>query len=282
MNNHTNNETERRKYWSKQAELAYDFMQKVHEYPVSECGEPMISMRQAVKDARLTVKFSDTKIADKYKRVFYLREGLIKNFLAVAKDLNDRGWFLKVEDGFRTRNMHRQAGFQTSVFNTVLKKVIWEKNGEIPSAELMYRRLNAFIANSAKSCTYITGSAIDVSVYQASNLNQLDRGGRYMQMSELTFTDSPFISEDATKNRREIKRILKKYGFIAHPFQFWHFSQGSACTEYAMKSGEDARYGAINFDLNSGRIVPVENPENPLYSIDQIREKIESAVKRIK
>lgn len=282
MNNHTNNETERRKYWSKQVELAYDFMQKVHEYPVTECGEPMVSMRQAVKDARLTVKFSDTKIADRYKRVFYLREGLIKNFLAVAKELNDRGWFLKVEDSFRTRNMQRHAGFQNSVFNTILKKVIWEHDGATPAPELMYHRLNAFIANSARSCAYITGSAIDISVYQASNLSQLDRGGRYLQISELTFTDSPFISEDALKNRREIKRILKKHGFIAHPFQFWHFSQRSAYTECFMKSGEDARYGAINFDLNSGRIVPIENPENPLYTLEQVQEKIESAVKRIK
>ncbi len=282
MNDHTNNETERRKYWSKQVEQAYDFMERVHEYPVKECGEPMISLRQAVKDARLTVKFSDTKIADKYKRVFYLREGLIKNFLAVAKELNDRGWFLKVEDCFRTRNMQKQAGFQNSVFNSILKKVIWEKDGEIPSPELMYRRLNAFIANSARSCTYISGSAIDVSVYQASNLSQLDRGIRYMQMSEQTFMDSPFISETATKNRREIRRILKKHGFVAHPFQFWHFSQGSAYTECVTESGEDAKYGAINFDLSSGGIVPLENPENSLYSIEEVQEKIQSALKRIK
>lgn len=282
MNNHTSNEAERHKYWSKQVELAYEFMGKVHEYPVKECGEPMVSMRQAVKDARLTVKFSDTKIADKYKRVFYLREGLIKNFLAVSKEMNDRGWFLKVEDGFRTRNMQKHTALQNIVFNTVLKKVIWEKNGEKPTPELMCRRLNALIANSAKSCTHITGSAIDISVYQASNLSQLDRGGRYMQISEQTFTDSPFISEEATKNRREIKRILKKHGFITHPFKFWHFSLGSSCSELVMKSGEEARYGAINFDLNSGKIVPLENPENLLYTVEETREKIESAIKRIK
>ncbi len=282
MNDNTNNETERRQYWSKQIEAAHGFMEKIHEYPVVECGEPMISLRQAVKDSRLTVKFSDTKIADKYERVFYLREGLIKNFLAVAKELNDRGWFLKVEDCFRTRNMQKYAGFQNSVFNAILKKVIWEKNGEIPSPELMFRRFRSFIANSPRSCTHITGSAIDISVYQASNLSQLDCGSRYMQMSELTFMDSPFISEEATKNRREIKRILKKYGFIAYPFQFWHFSQGDAYAEYISKSGKGARYGAINFDLSNGKIVPLDNPEKSLYSIGQIQEKIESALKRIK
>jgi D-alanyl-D-alanine dipeptidase len=282
MNNHIDNEAERRKYWIKQVELAYDFMEKMHKYPVKECGEPMVSMRQAVKDARLTVKFSDTKIANKYRRVFYLREGLIKNFLAIAKELNDRGWFLKVEDGFRTRNMQRFVGMQNCVFDVILKKVIWEQNGEVPSPELMLRRFSAFIATSAKVGTHISGSALDISVYQASNLSQLDRGGRYLELSELTFMDSPFISEKATKNRREIRRILKKYGFIAYPFEFWHFSQGDAYSEYITKSDKDARYGAINFDLTSGRVVPIETPEESLYSIEEIQERIESSLKRIK
>jgi len=282
MNNITKDEVVRREYWCKQVESAYDFMGEMHEYPVSECGEPMVSVRQAVKDARLTVKFSDTKIADKYERVFYLREGLINYFLAVAKELNDRGWFLKVEDCFRTRTMQKYVGLQDCVFDAILKKVIWENNGEIPSPELMFRRFTAFIATSPKIGTHVSGSAIDISVYQACNLSQLDRGGPYLEMSELTFMDSPFISEEATKNRCEIKRILKKHDFIAYPFEFWHFSQGDAYAEHLTKSGKDAKYGAVNFDLASGQVVPIENPGKPFHSMEQIQEKIESALARIK
>lgn len=282
MNNKKNDDTARKEYWSKQVESAYDFMQQMHEYPVSECGEPMVSVRQAVKDARLTVKFSDTKIANKYDRVFYLREGLIKNFLAVAKELNDRGWFLKVEDCFRTRPMQKYLGMQKHIFDFILKKVIWENNGEIPSPELMFRRFTAFIATAPKIGTHISGSAIDISVYQACNLNQLDRGAKYLEMSELTFMDSPFISDKATKNRREIKRILQKHGFVAYPFEFWHFSQGDAYAEHLSNSGKKAKYGAVNFDLTSGKVVPIINPEKPLYSMEQIQEKIESALTRIK
>jgi len=202
----------RREYWSKQMDSAYDFMQKMSEYPVEECGEAMVSVRQAVKDARLTVKFDDTKIAGKYERVFYLREGLIKKFLAVAKAMNDLGWFLKVEDCFRTRNMQKHVGLQKGVFDKILKKVIWENNGKIPSPELMFKRFTALIATSAKIGTHISGSAIDISVYKASNLNKMDRGGPYLEMSELTFMDSPFISDKAAANRKEINKILYGIG----------------------------------------------------------------------
>ena len=282
MNNLKTDEASRREYWCKQMESAYDFMEKMNEYPVSECGEAMVSVRQAVKDARLTVKFSDTKIADKYERVFYLREGLIKKLLAVAKEMNDRGWFLKVEDCFRTRNMQKYVGLQDCVFDLILQKVIWENNGEIPSPELMFKRFTAFVATSAKIGTHMSGSAIDISVYQASNLSKMDRGGPYLEMSELTFMDSPFISEAATENRQEIKNILKKHGFIAYPFEFWHFSQGDAYAEYITESGKDARYGAISFDLSTGKIITLENPEKPLHSMEQIQKKIESALARIK
>lgn len=281
MTDYTRDEASRREYWRAQMEAAYAFTEKIKKYPLTECCEPMVSVRQAVKDARLTVKFSDTKIADKYERVFFLRKGLIKNFLAVAKEMNNRGCFLKVEDCFRTRNMQRYVGLQDSVFDAVLKKVIWENNGEAPSPELMFRRLNAFIAITSKIAPHISGSSIDISVYQASNLSEMDCGGSYLEISELTFMDSPFISQEESKNRKEIKRIMKTHGFIAYPFEFWHFSQGDAYAEQLTKSNNNARYGAVHFDLTSGQIVPLDKQDMPLYSMDEIQEKIESALTHI-
>ena len=281
MNNQDKNETVHRKYWYEQMELAHDFMERMHEYPVEECGEPMISLRQAVKDARLTVKFSDSKIAQKHDRVFYLREGLIKKILAVAKDMNNRGWFLQVEDCYRSRAMQRDVGLQKHIFDFILQKVIWENNGEIPSPELMFRRFTAFIATAPKIGTHLSGSAIDISVYQASNLSELDRGGPYLEMSELTFMNTPFISESAAKNRREIQNIMKKYGFMAYPYEFWHFSQGDAYSEHLLESGNVARYGAVSFDPSSGKVTPINNPEKPFHSMEKINENIEAALNRL-
>lgn len=282
MNNQDKNDAARRAYWTEQVELAYDFMKKIHEYPVSECGEPMMSLRQAVKDARLTVKFSDTKIADKYDRVFYLREGLIKKIIAVAKEMNDCGCFLHVEDCFRSRAMQRDIGLQKYIFDLLLQKVIWENKGKVPSPELMFRRFTAFIATAPKIGTHLSGSAVDISVYQASNLKELDRGGLYPEISELTFMNSPFISESAAANRLKIQTIMKKHGFIAYPYEFWHFSQGDAHYEYLTNSGKPAKYGAVSFNLSSGKVTPIDNQEKPFHSMEKIQKNIEAALARLK
>lgn len=271
-----------RSYWVEQMEQAYSFMEKMLAYPVEECGERMVSLRQAVKNARLTVIFSDSKIAGKFERVYYLREGLIKNFLATAKELNNRGWFMKVEDAYRSRGMQQYAGLQNFIFDFILQKVIWENNGKVPSPEVMYRRFSAFIATSPKAGTHMSGSAVDISVCNAGSLCNIDRGADYLEMSELTFMDSPFISAKARKNRREISNIMEKHGFMAYPYEFWHFSSGDAYAEYLLDSGKPARYGAINFNTANGSVSPIENPETPLHSMNTIQDKIDSAVKRLK
>ena len=271
-----------RAYWTEQMEQAYDFMQKMLAYPVEECGEKMISLRQAVKKARLTVIFSDSKIAGKFERAYYLREGLIKNFLAAAKELNNRGWFIKVEDAYRTRKMQQYIGLQDFIFDFILQKVIWENDGKVPSPELMYRRFSAFVATCPKVGTHMSGSALDISVCNAGSLCELNRGADYLEMSEITFMDSPFISPKAQKNRREIKEVMEKHSFMAYPYEFWHFSSGDAYSEYLLDTGKPARYGAISFSPSSGDISTVENPEVPLHSMDNIQDKIDAAVKRLK
>lgn len=272
----------RRSYWKEQMELAENFMNKMREYPVEECGEKMISLRKAVKAARLTVKFADTQIAKKYDRIFYLREGLVKKFLAIAKELNNRGWFLKVEDCFRTRSMQRDVGLQKIVFDHILERVIWENNGKLPSPELFYKRYTNLSATCPKIGTHTSGSAIDVSVCHAGNLRPLDCGAPYLEMSELTPMETPFVSDEAAETRCEIRSIMEKHGFMAYPFEFWHFSQGDVYYEYLTNSGAPARYGAINFDPSTGEIVPLESPENDLHSMEEIQSNMDAAIARLR
>jgi D-alanyl-D-alanine dipeptidase len=282
MDNQHKDEAARRSYWTEQMEQAHNFMDKMLAYPVKECGEPLVSLRQAVKSARLTVEFSDTLINKKYKRIFYLRESLIKPFLKVAKEMNNRGWVLRVEDCFRSRAMQKNVGLPKKIFDSILEKVIWENNGKLPSPELMYRRLTAFIATCPKIGTHMSGSAIDISICRADNLRDLDRGKPYLEMSELTFMESPFISAQAAKNRAEINRIMNKNGFMPYPYEFWHFSQGDAYSEYLINSSKPAKYGPVDFNLSDESIAPIENPEEPLHSMESIQSNIEAAFERIK
>src|SRR5262245_37535170 len=89
-------EAARRAYWSEQIEAAQDFMRRMSEYPVEECAESLGSLPEAVATEGLCVVFSQTRIANRYERLYYLRAGLIGDFLALAREMNGRGWTLKV------------------------------------------------------------------------------------------------------------------------------------------------------------------------------------------
>ena len=118
-------------------------------------------------------------------------------------------------------------------------------------------------------------------VFRSSNGIELDRGAAYLEMSELTPMDSPFVSDGARQNRKQITEVLKEFGFVAYPYEFWHYSKGDVFDGYLRRTGKAARYGAIDFDPFSGRISPVEKPAKPLNSLDNIRQMADKVLKHL-
>ncbi len=272
----------RRAYWTEQMEAAFAFMGRILDYPVLDCGEPLESLQEAALAAGVGVQFSQSRIAGQHERLFYLRAGLIRDFIAVAKEMNARGWTLKVEDGFRSRAMQQHIALHNNVLDIVLRKVVWENHGKIPDPELLFRRLSALIATCPKIGTHMSGSAIDISVLRTKDLSEVMRGAPYLELSELTPMASPFVSDEATRNRVEISRLMRSHGFVAYPYEFWHYSKGDAY-DYSLNGlRSSARYGAVDFDRSSGQVTPIMNPCESLHSMEDIQRHIGMALERIK
>ena len=271
----------RRAYWSEQMEAAYRFMSQMLDYPVEEYGEPLAPLRESVAAEALDVEFSHSLIAGRHARLFYLREGLIRDFLAVARQMNEKGWTLRVEDAFRSREMQRDGNLMASVLDIVLQKVIWETHGEVPAPDLLFRRLSALAATRPKVGTHMSGSAIDVSVLWSADRSEVERGGAYIELSELTPMESPFVPDEAARNRTEISAIMRRHGFIAYPYEFWHYSKGDAYAEHLTGSGRPARYGPVDLDLSSGDVTPVLNAGESLHSMEEIKRHIALALDRL-
>jgi D-alanyl-D-alanine dipeptidase len=109
----------RREYWATQMDEADAFMAAIMEYPVAECGEKMVSLVAAARENCVDVEFSRTPHVHGLPRLFYMREQLVPRFVAAAREMNQRGWVLKVEDGYRTVEMQRGLGQQESLFRAV-------------------------------------------------------------------------------------------------------------------------------------------------------------------
>jgi zinc D-Ala-D-Ala dipeptidase len=261
-------------------DAAYDFMLAIQKYPVAECGEPLAALPEAARAAGVTVLFSSLPHVRGLPRMFFLRKGLLPDFLAAAREMNERGWALKIEDGYRTREMQKYNALRPEIFPAVLSRVTWELGGEIPSVDLFRRRLAALIAMSPRVGTHCCGSAIDVSVFAIQGNTEIDRGAPYMEVSEKTPMGSPFISDLAARNRAEITAIMARHGFRTYHFEFWHYNKGDAYDEHLARSNQPARYGAVDLDPATGAVVPIADASEPLNSEEEIHQLIRQTLEQ--
>lgn len=278
--NSTTDDAARRAYWAEQMQQGYDLVQQILAFEVHECGEGFASLRDAAESAGIEMQFSDSKIAGELERVFFMRESLVKEVMRVGQAMNDRGWILKIEDAYRSLDMQGQLVRKPELFDAILKKCIWEYGGQIPPVELVFRRAIVLIANIPKIGTHMSGSAIDVSVFRRDDGTEVWRGNPYLEMSERTPMRSPFVEEEALKNRLDITSMVEAQGFIHFPFEFWHFNQEDAMGHILKGQPAPARFGPVHWDPKTNRVTRCDDPLSPLNPLPVIEREIAAALQR--
>ncbi len=281
MSETSTDEAARRAYWADQMELGYAFVEKLLAYPVQECGEGFASIRDAAAAAGVEMLFSTSKIVNDLDRVFFMREGLVPDVIAIGRDMNERGWVLKIEEGYRSREMQTQLVRKPEVFDAILQKCIWENGGELPPVDLVFRRAIVLVANIPKIGTHMSGSAIDISVFNRVDGSEVWRGDAYIEMSERTPMRSPFIDEADLRNRLEISAMMEAHGFMHFPFEFWHFNKGDGGAHILTETPGPARYGPVHWDPDTNQVTPYDDPMSPLNPLDVIEREVAAALKRV-
>ena len=276
----THDDKARSTYWAEQMELGYEIVQKLIAFPVNECGERFASIPQAAAAANVEMLFSTSKIAGDLERVYFLRESLVRDVVTIGREMNGRGWILKIEDGFRSLDMQRQLVRKPSVFDAVLKKCIWELGGQIPSTEMMFRRAIVLTANIPKIGAHMSGSAIDISVFRRDDGTEVWRGYPYLEMSECTPMRSPFVAPEHVATRLEIAAMMETHGFIHFPFEFWHFDKDDAGMHILTGNPAPCRFGPVNWNPQTNEVTPVEDPLALLNPLPVIEKEIAAALAR--
>jgi zinc D-Ala-D-Ala dipeptidase len=270
----------RRAYWTEQLELGDAFVQRLVAFPVADCGERLASLPEAAAAAGVEMAFSDSPIVDDLPRVHRVREGLVDDILAIGREMNRRGWILKIEDGFRSLDMQRRLVRKPGLFDAIVARCVWELGGATPAPDFIFRRAIVMVANIPKIGTHMSASAIDISVLRRDDGREVWRGDGYPHISERTPMRSPFVEPEALENRRAITTIMEAHGFMHYPFEFWHYSQGDAMAHLLSGDPRPAPYGPIDWDPRTGAIEPVADAFTPLNLLDVIEREIAAAVSR--
>ncbi len=277
-----NDDAAARAYWTRKMDEALEFQETMRAYPIEDCGEPLVALREAADG--LDVEFSTSLINDCHPRVYFCREGLIAPFQAVARAMNDRGWVLKVEDGYRSPTMQRAQSHNPRHFDLVLKNAMWELGGKVPEPAFLLRRMSAVIATRCRVGTHVSGSAIDVSVLDRATRREFPRGGRgptYVEISVRTPMDSPFITTEERENRKKITAIFQVHGWKEYPWEFWHYSQGDCYAEYLTNSGKPSRYGPVDFDGATSTPMDPVDADRLLEPLEFYEKQMVAALKRL-
>ena len=280
MTTTNNDDMARRAYWAEQMELGYAMVEKLLAFPANECGERFASIPDAAAAANVEMLFSTSKIAGDLDRIFHMRESLVRDVITIGREMNARGWILKIEDGFRSLDMQRQLVRKPQVFDAILKKCIWENGGVIPAAGMVFRRAIVMVANMPKIGTHMSGSAIDISVFHRDDGREVWRGNAYVEISERTPMRSPFVEPEFIENRLAITAMMEAHGFMHFAQEFWHYNKGDAGAHILTGNPAPCRYGPVNWNPQTNEVTPVADPLTPLNPLPVIEKEIAAAMKR--
>lgn len=274
-------EDARRQFWTEHMERSHDLLQAMTRHPVAECGEGLASIRDTAEEAGVEMLFSDSKIAGDLDRVFYIRSGLVDDVLAIARDMHERGWVLKIEDGFRTAEMQTELGRKPAVFDMIVRSCWWESGGKAPTIDLIKRRATCLVANYPSTGTHTMAAAVDISVYDLDDGNEVSRGKPYLEMSEYTPMDSPFVTAEERKNRLAITAMMKRHGFLHYPGEFWHYNKGDALSHHMTGTGLPAQYGSVHWDPATNTVTAYDDVTSPFTPPELMSRHLDDALKRL-
>jgi hypothetical protein len=127
---------------------------------------------------------------------------------------------------------------------------------------------------------HMSGSAIDISVFQRDGSGEVWRGFPYLEMSEHTPMRSPFIAPEHLATRLEITAMMEARGFIHFPFEFWHFDKDDAGMHILTGNPAPCRFGPVNWDPVTNQVSAVSDPFALLNPLPVIEAEIAAALKR--
>ncbi len=276
-----NDEAARVAFWIEYMEQSYALTEAIIRHPLQESGEGCASIPAAAEAAGVEMRFSATRLAGQFERLFFIRASLIPDLMAIARDMNARGWILKIEDGYRTRAMQTALGRTPAVFDRILQSCIRECGGGRPPVELVSRRAMVLVANVPVTGTHMAGAAVDISVLRRDNDEEVWRGKPYLEMSEYTPMNSPFVTAEEKQNRLKITRMMEARGFLHYPGEFWHYNKGDSLYQIQAKTGRPGRYGPVDWDPATNRVTPYADPLGLLTPPEVLDALIRQALGRL-
>jgi D-alanyl-D-alanine dipeptidase len=150
----------------------------------------------------------------------------------VQKHLSNDGYSLKVFDGYRPKRAVEHFirwGNQTEDGKT--------KDRYYPQITRQEVFEGGFIATES---SHSRGSAVDLTVVNIETGKEIDMGGEFDFFSERSFSDYDHLSLEQSKNRVQLRYLMRSEGFEPMQQEWWHFTLADepypdSCFDFVVK-----------------------------------------------
>lgn len=169
-----------------------------------------VSLKNYIPNIKFDFRYADTnnftheKLYN--KPIAFLRFDAAQKLKLAAMELEKIGLGLKVFDAYRPY--------------TITKKM-WQI---VPDEN--------YAANPAKGSGHNRGAAIDLTLYNLTTGEDLLMPTPFDEFSEKAHHTYTQLSEEVLSNRKILKDIMTKYGFVALNTEWWHYSLPDAAKKY--------------------------------------------------
>lgn len=255
--------------------------QKLLNIPVREIGDPVQSLPDAIRHARVDASFSSAPFHEacgtyaKQKRLWYIREKTCARLISVFQAFNAIGIRPHLEDAFRPEEVQEGLLFRRIAS---LAQIFpqW-------TAESVYKVAASLTASRPDLAGHQAATAVDFLLKDKTTDTLLPLGNGYSDPGIHGCIDFPYITWDEYRTRMLFAHICRSGGFRLLPTEDWHVSFGDRGMGIGGEvTNRKAIYGPIKDYSLLGDItpypeekksVPYINLENAAHMISLAREK---------
>ena len=145
-----------------------------------------------------TNNFTHTRLYHGQIKTSYLRKPVFNALDSVSRELQKQGLELVIFDAYRPYSVTEK---------------LWEKVKD-----------ERYAANPSKGSGHNRGVAVDLTLADSKTHRQLAMPTGFDNFSDTAHQDFAQLDSDRITHRELLKKTMEKYGFIALPTEWWHFS----------------------------------------------------------
>lgn len=173
---------------------------------VRECYEPLVDLVAHPK-----IVYNEATI----EKPVLLRRTVADKLYKVADKLPE-DTYIKIYSAFRSRVALEKA------WKAEIERIEKDNPNMLRGEVLALAKFKVTPPNTNMG-GHETGAAIDMALCD-KNGNDLDYGTKYHESSQAKST--VVLTEEQKQNRKYLRKLMKSFGFIQQPSQWWHYSYG--------------------------------------------------------